>query len=400
MPPLFAPCRLAASRPRQPALVRSAWNGTVARTCSQDHVGSLCTDRGMHACGWPTNGADHGRGNRHRTGDCPGAGARRLPRGHCRPPRRKAARGRGRLEGQPPILTHTVDVADRESVAELFRWADKSWAASTSWSTAPASTRPSGRWPTCRPKPGMKSWRSTPRAPTTACRRAAADARAQRRPDHQYQLDLRPSREHAGRSGLFGLEIRPDGAEHGRGTGRRQERHPRDQHLPGRGRHAAIAPPARGRFARATWPAFCSPATSPTRADGRLPAAASARPRPDHQADVSGFLLTAGAMSLRTSLARPAKGRYSTVQVSPLLNRACRSPLPRFCAAAICSLSTLFVARRVDGAEHADRLGKLGMRHPAEQVGQRRLGRLFVVEQQVVFARCPCPVRPPRASCR
>jgi NAD(P)-dependent dehydrogenase (short-subunit alcohol dehydrogenase family) len=27
--------------------------------------------------------------------------------------------------GQPPILTHAVDVADRQSVAELFRWADE-----------------------------------------------------------------------------------------------------------------------------------------------------------------------------------------------------------------------------------------------------------------------------------
>src|SRR5690606_34104627 len=28
--------------------------------------------------------------------------------------------------GDPPILTHTVDVADRASVAELFHWADQS----------------------------------------------------------------------------------------------------------------------------------------------------------------------------------------------------------------------------------------------------------------------------------
>src|SRR5262245_20698563 len=38
---------------------------------------------------------------------------------------------------------------------------------------------------------------------------------------------------------------------------------------------------------------------------------------------------------------------------------------------------------RVDVAEHADRLGELRMPHAAEQVRQRRLGRLLVVEQQV-----------------
>ena len=31
-----------------------------------------------------------------------------------------------RWKGQPEILTHTVDVADRASVAELFKWADES----------------------------------------------------------------------------------------------------------------------------------------------------------------------------------------------------------------------------------------------------------------------------------
>ena len=29
--------------------------------------------------------------------------------------------------GEPPILTHAVDVADRQSVFELFRWAEKTW---------------------------------------------------------------------------------------------------------------------------------------------------------------------------------------------------------------------------------------------------------------------------------
>ena len=43
------------------------------------------------------------------------------------------------------------------------------------------------------------------------------------------------------------------------------------------------------------------------------------------------------------------------------------------------------VRRCIDGAEHADRLGEFRMPHAAEQVGQRRLGGLLVVEQQVVF---------------
>ena len=44
------------------------------------------------------------------------------------------------------------------------------------------------------------------------------------------------------------------------------------------------------------------------------------------------------------------------------------------------------VTRRVDRAEDADRLGETVLEtHPAEQVGQTRLGTLFVVEKQVVF---------------
>src|SRR6478672_12640737 len=42
------------------------------------------------------------------------------------------------------------------------------------------------------------------------------------------------------------------------------------------------------------------------------------------------------------------------------------------------------VLRRIDIAKHADRLGKFRMPHAAEQVGMRRLRRLFVMEQQVV----------------
>jgi hypothetical protein len=42
------------------------------------------------------------------------------------------------------------------------------------------------------------------------------------------------------------------------------------------------------------------------------------------------------------------------------------------------------VLRAIDRAEHTDRLGELGMPHAAEQIGQRRLGRFFVVEQQIV----------------
>ena len=39
-----------------------------------------------------------------------------------------------RFDGTPAIKTHAVDVTDRASVAELFRWADKrAGPRSTSW---------------------------------------------------------------------------------------------------------------------------------------------------------------------------------------------------------------------------------------------------------------------------
>jgi NAD(P)-dependent dehydrogenase (short-subunit alcohol dehydrogenase family) len=37
----------------------------------------------------------------------------------------KLREGAANWQGEPPILTHGVDVADRASVAELFRWADE-----------------------------------------------------------------------------------------------------------------------------------------------------------------------------------------------------------------------------------------------------------------------------------
>ena len=88
----------------------------------------------------------------------------------------------------------------------------------------------------------------------------------------------------------------------------------------------------------------------------------------------------------------------ATVQVSPELNSLFRSPLPRFLRGGDLVVEQLVVPRAVDGAEHADRLGELGVAHAAEQVGQARLGGLLVVEQQIVLARCPCPARRPPAS--
>ena len=44
------------------------------------------------------------------------------------------------------------------------------------------------------------------------------------------------------------------------------------------------------------------------------------------------------------------------------------------------------VAIVVDGSEHAQRLGEIGVAHPAQQERQARLGGLFVVDQQVVGA--------------
>ena len=43
------------------------------------------------------------------------------------------------------------------------------------------------------------------------------------------------------------------------------------------------------------------------------------------------------------------------------------------------------ITRAIDGAEHADRFREVGVPHAAQQVGQARLRRLFVVEQQIVL---------------
>ncbi len=48
-------------------------------------------------------------------------------------------------------------------------------------------------------------------------------------------------------------------------------------------------------------------------------------------------------------------------------------------------IQQVVVHRLVDRAENADRLGELRIRHTAQQVGQARLGRLLVVEEQVVL---------------
>jgi NAD(P)-dependent dehydrogenase (short-subunit alcohol dehydrogenase family) len=60
--------------------------------------------------------------------------------------RREAALGEAAAawQGEPRILTHVVDVADRESVDPCFAGPRSRSARSTSWSTAPASTRKSG----------------------------------------------------------------------------------------------------------------------------------------------------------------------------------------------------------------------------------------------------------------
>ena len=67
-----------------------------------------------------------------------------------------------------------------------------------------------------------------------------------------------------------------------------------------------------------------------------------------------------------------------TSHVSPLLNNFFKSPSPLLRAGRDLVVEQLVVLRSIDVAEHADRLGELGVPHAAEQVGQasaRRLSR-------------------------
>ena len=201
--------------------------------------------------------------------------ARGLPRGDCRPARRQTARSRGRMDrrsadsrahgrrGRSPQRGRAVPLGRRSS-----------WAKSTSWSTAPASTRPSARMADMPPE----TWDEVLAINATGaynCMHAVLPGMRARKDGLIININSISGHRASMLGGVAysASKFALTALEHGGRAGRRKKRHPRDQHLPGRGRHAAAASPARASEPREPGQNPATRRRGRRRADGRLPAA-------------------------------------------------------------------------------------------------------------------------------
>ena len=189
------------------------------RTCSYDH----------HLC-FPTKRPYHRRRQRHWPGHGCGPGPRRLPRGDCRAPGRRAAESGGELgPASRRFCVQACDVAERADVEKLFAWAEQKLGRDRySRERGGRESQESADVEHGRRPIGTACWRSTPRA-SINCMYAvlAADARAQGRADRQYLVDLRQAGGGPRRRGLQRLQIRHGGARHQRRQRRSAEQHSR-----------------------------------------------------------------------------------------------------------------------------------------------------------------------------
>ena len=150
----------------------------------------------------------------------------------------KLRQAAGVWEGQPSILTHTVDVTDRASVGELFRWADATLGrVDILVNNAGMNTRQR----TLADMP-PETWDQVMLTNATGAYNCLIAVLPQMRARGDGLIvnisSISGLRERAGGRGLWRVEIRAHGAVDRRRARGREAQHSGDEHLSRRSRHA------------------------------------------------------------------------------------------------------------------------------------------------------------------